>query len=40
MEKEFMQIFQCERVNILLVNRFKKFFFKLTKDPKTGSEAL
>lgn len=23
-----------------MVNRFKKFFFKLTKDPKTGSESM
>ena len=37
-KKEFRDLFQVERVNILLVNRYQKFFFKIQKDKATGSE--
>ena len=34
-KKEFKQLFGVERVNVLLVNRMHKFFFKIKKDKKT-----
>ena len=37
---EFKQLFEVERVNILLVNRFHKFFYKIKKNKETGSEDI
>jgi uncharacterized protein YigA (DUF484 family) len=36
----FKEIFQCERVQVLLINRHHKFFYKIKKDKKTGSEEM
>ena len=38
MKAEFKSLFEVERVNILLVNRFHKFFFRIKKNMDTGSE--
>ena len=37
---EFKTLFGVERVNVLLVNRFHKFFFKIKKDKKTKTSNI
>ena len=39
-ERQFARIFHCERVNFLLVHRFKKFIYRIVIDEKTGSEEM
>lgn len=36
----FAELFNCERVNVVLVNRFKKFLYRVEPDPKTGVHTL
>lgn len=36
----FAELFNCERVNVVLVHRFKKFLYRIEPDPKTGVHSL
>ena len=39
-ESQFSKLFNCERVNLLLVHRFKKYIYRLVLDEKTGAEDM
>lgn len=39
-ESSLQKIFNCERVTLMMVNRFKKFSFRYIKDPNTGEESM
>ena len=36
----FADLFHCERVNVILCHRFKKYLFRIEPDPKTGTHRL
>ena len=36
----FAELFDCERVNVVMVHRFKKFLFRIEIDEETGAYNL
>lgn len=36
----FAELFNCERVNVVLVHRFKKFLYRVEPDAKTGVHSI
>ena len=36
----FADLFFCERVNVILVHRFKKYLYRIETEPKTGTYKL
>ena len=39
-ERQFKEFFECERVTVVLVQRFKKFLFRICKDPITNEDYI
>lgn len=39
-EKTFGQFFDCERVTVVMVQRVKKFMYRILKDEKTGEDSI
>ena len=39
-EEQFAKIFEAERANLILVDRFKKDIFRYVQNPKTGEDEI
>ena len=36
----FADLFHCERVNVVLIHRFKKYLYRIEPDPKSGTHRI
>lgn len=39
-EKKFPEYFNCERATVVMVQRFKKFMYRICKNPTTGEDYI